>query len=290
MKFFKLFLAVIFVSQMTFAQDRPAYIIYDSKGKEVSYSKMLRQLSDADFVFFGESHNNAIAHWLELQVTIDLFDKHAKNLVLGAEMLEADNQLSLDEYFAGYLTDKRFEEESRLWKNYQTDYKPLVKFAKEKDLKFVATNVPRRYAGLVSDKGFEGLDAITAEGKKLMVPLPFPYDSTLQCYKDMLSMGGGHGATKMNANFPKAQALKDATMANFILKNWSKGKIFLHYNGSYHSDKHQGIVWYVQKGQPESKILTISTTSQKDINKLEDESKGAADFILVVPEDMTNTY
>jgi uncharacterized iron-regulated protein len=69
-----------------------------------------------------------------------------------------------------------------------------------------------------------------------------------------------------------------------------KGKIFLHFNGSYHSDKHQGIVWYINQQKPDSKVLTITTTSQKDISKLEDESKGVADFILVVPDDMTNTY
>lgn len=31
---------------------------------------------------------------------------------------------------------------------------------------------------------------------------------------------GGH----VTPNFPKAQAIKDATMAYFILQNWSKGK------------------------------------------------------------------
>jgi uncharacterized iron-regulated protein len=290
MKFLKICLALSLVTQFLSAQDKPAYLIYDSKGKEVSYSKMLRQIAEADFVFFGESHNNSIAHWMELQVTKDLFEKQGKNLVLGAEMFEADNQLSIDEYLSSFVTDKRFEDETRLWKNYATDYKPLLLFAKEKGLRMIASNVPRRYAGLVSDKGYEGLDAISADGKKFLVPLPFPYDSTLQCYKDMLTMPGGHGSTKMNQNFPKAQALKDATMAHFILKNWSKGKLFLHYNGSYHSDKHQGIVWYIMQQSPASKILTISTASQKDISKLEDESKGVADFILVVPEDMTNTY
>jgi uncharacterized iron-regulated protein len=290
MKFIKISLMLFLFVQYMRAQDKPAYIIYDSKGKEVSYSKMLRQLAETDFVFFGESHNNSIAHWMELEITKDLFEKRGKDLVLGAEMFEADNQLVMDEYLASYVTDKRFEDETRLWKNYATDYKPLVLYAKEKGLRMIASNVPRRYAGLVSDKGFEGLDAIAADGKKFMVPLPFPYDSTLQCYKDMLTMPGGHGSTKMNQNFPRAQALKDATMANFIIKNWTKGKIFLHYNGSYHSDKHQGIVWYIMQQKPDSKILTISTVSQKDISKLEDESKGLADFILVVPEDMTNTY
>ena len=286
----RVLIAILLFSQAMAAQDRPAYVIYDSKGKEVSYRKMIRNLEDADFVFFGELHNNPIAHWMELQVTKDLYTAHAKNLVLGAEMFEADNQYLLDEYMKGLLTDKRFEDEARLWKNYSTDYKPLLLFAKDNGLHFVASNVPRHYAGLVSDKGFEGLSDISPEGRKFIPPTPIPYDSTLSCYHDMLSMGATHGGGKVNANFPKAQALKDATMAHFILVNWSKGKFFLHYNGSYHSDKHQGIVWYIQKEAPGNTVTTISVISQQDVSKLADDSQGLADYIIVVPEDMTNTY
>ena len=32
----------------------------------------------------------------------------------------------------------------------------------------------------------------------------------------------------------KAQAVKDATLAHFILQNYSDGDKFLHINGSYH--------------------------------------------------------
>jgi len=91
-------------------------------------------------------------------------------------------------------------------------------------------------------------------------------------------------------NLPKAQAIKDATMAYFILKNWQQGKLFFHYNGSYHSDRHQGIVWHLMVQNPKLKILTITTVSQKDISTISEETKKLADFIVVVPEDMTTTY
>lgn len=285
----RLLLILVLSSQLLHAEDKPAYRIFDSRGKEVSFSKMCRELQDADLVFFGELHNNAIAHWMELQVEKELYAGHKDNLVLGAEMFEADNQYLINEYLQGMVTDKRFEEEARLWKNYSTDYKPLLLFAKQNGLHFVATNVPRHYAGLVSDRGFEALQSVTPEGRKFLPPFPIPYDSTLSCYHDMLEMGGMHGG-KVNANFPKAQALKDATMAHFILQNWSRGKIFLHFNGSYHSDKHQGIVWYVQQAVPSARILTVTVVSQAEITDLKDEAKGLADYIIVVPEDMTNTY
>jgi len=283
-------LFVTCLSLQSFTQDLPAYRILDSSGKEVGFRKMMKSLDDADFVFYGELHNNPVAHWMELEITKSLYDKKQQDLVLAAEMFESDNQLILTEFLQGYLNDKRFEDEARLWKNYKTDYKPLVVFAKEKKLAFIASNVPRHYAGLVSDKGFEVLDALTPEAKHWMAPLPIVYDSTLSCYTDMLAMmEGGHGNANIN-NLPKAQALKDATMAYFSMKAWSQGKTVIHFNGSYHSDKHQGIVWHILQQIPQAKILTITTLEQKDISTLSKDSEGLADFIILVPDSMTKTY
>jgi uncharacterized iron-regulated protein len=82
-------------------------------------------------VFFGELHDNPIAHWLELQVTKDLYTEKGGKLVLGAEMFEADNQVVLDEYLKGIITGKQFETEAKMWQNYATDYKPMVDFAQK---------------------------------------------------------------------------------------------------------------------------------------------------------------
>ena len=102
----------------------------------------------------------------------------------------------------------------------------------------------------------------------------------------MLAMMGGHSGE----NLPKAQAIKDATMAHFILKYYQPGSLFIHFNGSYHSENHEGIVWYLQKAKPALKISTIQVVSQKDVTKLLAENKGKADYIICVDEDMTNTY
>ena len=83
---------------VSFSQDKSAYRLYDTEGTKVEYQKMIAEISDADVIFFGELHDNPIAHWLEYEVTTDLFKTSQKNLTLGAEMFEADNQLLLDEY------------------------------------------------------------------------------------------------------------------------------------------------------------------------------------------------
>ncbi|MFZ4414250.1 MAG: ChaN family lipoprotein, partial [Bacteroidales bacterium] len=90
-------------------------------------------------------------------------------------------------------------------------------------------------------------------------------------------------------NLPKAQAAKDVTMAYFILKNRSKGKVFLHYNGSYHSDDFEGIVWYLKEAKPKLKILTITSVEQSEMNTLDKENLNKADYILCIPETMCKT-
>jgi uncharacterized iron-regulated protein len=284
MKKYLVFMLLFTNSAIVFAQQKPAYILYNSEGKKVSYNKMIKQLAKKDIVLFGEFHNNAISHWLELAVAKDLSEK--RNLTFGAEMFEADNQQALNNYLAGKITAKGLDSTARLWSNYKTDYAPIVNFAKEKNAPFIATNIPRRYASLVSKKGFEALDTLSALEKTWLAPLPMDYDAQLPGYVKMIEMMGGHGGP----NLPKAQATKDATMAYFILQNFKPGNLFIHYNGSFHSENYDGINWYLKRKQPDLKYATITTVSQKNIKELLAENKGKADYIICVDEDMTNTY
>lgn len=266
------------------AQKKPAYNLFTANGKKVNYGRVLRLAEKADMLLFGELHNNPIAHWLQFEVTKDLYN--SRELVLGAEMFEADNQQALTDYIDGRIDAKALDTLARLWNNYKTDYAPLVNFAKSNELKFVATNIPRRHANLVFRHDFAALDTIADSEKRWIAPLPIEYDPELPGYKNMLTMmGGGRGET-----FPKAQAIKDATMAYFILQNYTDGQFFIHYHGTYHTDNFEGILWYLQRQRPDLKYVTISTVEQADVKKLEDEHKGKADFILVVDRNMTKTY
>lgn len=276
---------LISLSILSFKADKKAYELFDINGKVATYEQLLKSVKEADIVLFGELHDNPIGHWLQLELTKDLYESKKSNLVLGAEMFEADDQIAINEYLQSKISDKTLKDEVKLWNNYDTDYKPLLNFAKANNLKFVAANIPRRYANLVYNKGIEKLDSLDSEAKKWIAPLPMKYDANLKCYKDIFESAGGHGGQ----NLPKSQAIKDATMAYFILKNWSKGKTFIHYNGSYHSNFHQGIEWYLKQENASLKIVTIGSTEQPSVDGLDKESIGLADFIICTPESMTKT-
>lgn len=280
----KLVLITCFVTFFGLAQDKKAYQLFDKNGKKICYEKVLKATLKNEVVLFGEYHNNSISHWLELELAKDIADKKA--IVLGAEMLEADNQIQLNQYLRGEIDQKKLDSTARLWPNYKTDYKPLVDFAKEKNIPFVATNIPRRYASMVSKKGFEALETLTVEEKSWIASQPIPYDANLPGYVEMMKMMGDH----TSPNMPKAQASKDATMAHFIVRNLAANSVFIHYNGTYHSDNFEGINWYLKQYNPDIKIITISTVEQKDLSKLEKEHYNKADYILVIDEDVTKTY
>ncbi len=281
-KYFFLFLFLT-VSFSSFSQEKKAFVLFDKKGKITTYKRLLKASAKADIVLFGEYHNNPIAHWLQLELIKDLEPK--RSLILGAEMFERDNQKELNSYLQGTINQKALDSLARLWNNYKTDYKPLVDFALNKKIPFIATNIPRKYASLVYKKGLQVLDTLPINEKQWIVSLPMKYDGTLSQYQKMRKM-----MAHMGENLPIAQAIKDATMAETILRDRKEGSLFVHFNGSYHSDFYQGIYWYLQQENPHLQILTITTLTQSDLKKLNKEAYRQADFILVVDEDMTTTF
>ncbi len=285
MKYNVIALILIFCAISAFGQKKSAFHIYNKKGKKVSYNKLLKKVKKNDLILFGELHNNPIAHWLQLELTKDLHETN--KLILGAEMFEADNQEAMDKYLQGEIDYKGLDSLARLWSNYKTDYAPIVDFAKANNINFIATNIPRRFANLVfKNGGFKALDQLSQKEKEWIAPLPIAYVPDLPQYKNILTMMGEHGSPDL----VKAQAIKDATMAYFILKNYESGTTFLHFNGAYHSDFYEGILWHLKQENDALNYITITTVEQKDISKLQKENKGRADFIICVDEDMTKTY
>jgi uncharacterized iron-regulated protein len=270
-----------------FAQD--AYYLFDKQGKKISYSKLIKALEDADVILFGEIHDNALCHWLELQILKSLEAGKNGSLIVGGEFFEADDQVIIDEYLKGYISLNNFKEEVKTWNNFDQAYLPVIQFVKERQLPFIATNIPRRYASLVAKKGLDTLALLDPEVFKWMVPLPFEIDRNLPGYKPL--SGGtmhGHGHGFSLPFMLEAQAIKDATMAHFISIKGA-GKQFFHINGSYHSDGFEGIYWYLKKQTPSLKVITISSKEQKDPAVLDKEYINSADYIICFPEDMIRT-
>jgi uncharacterized iron-regulated protein len=293
----KLLLSLIILFSFSFQPpppEKPAYKIFTKDAELSSYEDIINSAKESDIIFFGEHHNNPISHWLELEIIKSLNDStesNSRELKIGTEMFDSDKQRVINEYLLGLIREKDIASSVKTPKNYKTDYLPILRYAKENNLAFYATNIPRRYASKVARDGFSALDTIAKyfpENTKDLPELPIDVDLELPLYKEMSKMGENmksHGVKYM----AEAQASKDAAMSGNILREIGDGRYF-HFNGTYHTKDYEGIIWFIQKARPELKIISITTVEQESLDSLTEEHIGSADFIIVVASSMTKTY
>jgi uncharacterized iron-regulated protein len=291
-----IFLCLISLIQLQ-AQPTEACRWVRANGKTVSFDQVVAACKTADVVFLGEHHNNPIVHWQHTRL-LKALAKELPGLSLGMEMFERDQQPALDSVILGGWSLKRFADSTRVWPNYATDYAPMIKFCRDHGIRVWATNVPRTYPRLVARNGLMALPDAPDFNPEHAAPLPIVVDYSLPSYQQMLEMMAGHGMgtdSLQARQFVQAQAIKDATMAHVIGQNHARHRPLLHVNGTYHSDYFEGIVWYLRRNHPNLKVVVLST--QETTPNLSDwkpasktTTRRLADYILLVPEDMTKTY
>lgn len=281
-----LFLILILTLQLSAQEELNPYQFYQNS-KPISFENTVDALAKADVVLFGEFHDHAMVHWLQLKAAQRLIQNG--NLIMGAEFFETDDQLLLDELISGHTPMKKFTAEAKLWPNFETDYQPILQLAVDSNVTFIATNIPRRYASFVARNGIDSLASFTEGARALMPPLPMPFSMDTPGYQDVYDMmGGGHGMKP--ENFVLAQALKDYTMAFNIGENSDDKKVFLHFNGDFHSKDYGGIYWYLNELYPKLKVQTVKVVQVENLSTIDFSLLTGGDIILAVPEDFTRTH
>jgi uncharacterized iron-regulated protein len=275
------------------AQDsmRIHYNIYDTRSKQiVTIDKMVADMAHADVLFFGEEHNDSAGHYLENIIFQALHTAYGSKLALSMEMFETDNQLVLNEYLAGLMSEGRFAKDVRLWSNYR-DYRPMVEYAKQNNLPVIAANPPRRYVSLVTRSGMKALDSLNNEAKIYLPPLP--YDTLSGRYRDkfMETMKGAPESAGRNIYY--SQSLWDAGMSYRIYRYWRKNKrhkIF-HCVGRFHTDEKLGTAAQLLMRDKKIRILNISCFPDKSFADPEWEKfEHLGDYIILTNFDLKRTY
>lgn len=244
-------------------------------------------LAGADVVFVGEIHDHDAAHALELALLQGL---HARRpaMVLGFEMFERDVQAILDGYLADAVDEASFLERSRPWKNYATDYRALVEFAREHGLPALATNVPRSLAALVASGGLEVLASQPPHLRRLFARhVDAPLDAYYELFCSRVAEHA-HGPGGGLLRYYQAQCLKDDTMAETLADHLeSVGRpapLVLHFNGAFHSDHGLGAAARTRSRLPGARVAVVSLVPAKDLAAADPaEHVGLADFVVFYP-------
>ncbi len=244
----------------------PLYKIYSvEKKNEISLEELVNSLQKRDVVFFGEEHDDSVAHVLELLLLERLHKQAGKETILSMEMFQTDVQLALNEYLGGLITETNLEKDGKLWKNYK-DYRPLIEHARENGIFVLAANAPSRYTNRVTRNGLKSLNDLDKAARALLAPIPV--DTLTGAYYEKFSalMGGHEGMALLKLY--QAQNLWDATMAWNIarlMKKKHRKKLVFHLNGRFHSDQKLGAYAQLQRYSSKLKCANISVFKEASI-------------------------
>ncbi len=277
----------------------PQYALYTADGSPTTLDVLLQATDTVEVIFFGETHNDPNAHALEALLLRKLTERH-RPLALSMEMFERDVQLVMDEYLQGFIRERDFLRDSRPWKNYRTDYRPLVEWAKTHTLPVLAANAPARYVHLAARQGIQALSRLSEQARAFLPPLPLHEASSRYRSKFFAEMRRmmprdttAHADTlasppPMHGNFHimDGQNLRDASMAYTIalhLIAYPSGKVF-HVNGAFHSDEGLGTPEHLRRFRPGTRMLILSARPSETFPDFNTEKMaGIADFIFVTP-------
>lgn len=265
------------------------YTIFDGEGNRVTFDSLMTRLGGADVVFLGEFHDDAVGHAFQAEVFRAAYERFnsSRRIALSLEMFERDVQYILDEYLSGKITEDHFLASGRPWKNYKTDYRPLVEFAKENQLPVIAANAPRRYVNMVSRNGRGSLSSLSKQAKKTLAPLP--YGESSEAYEAkfrnlMQAMPAASGGAGRIDNILESQTLWDATMAWWVSRHLKKNKraLVVHLNGSFHTESRLGTPEHLARYRKNVRSLVVTIRYEKDFTKFDQaRHKGLGDFVVL---------
>lgn len=256
-----------------------AHRVYDTKKKRfIDFETMAVSLARADIVFLGEQHDDPRTHQLQAAALDAIARRRTGPIVLALEMFERDAQPSLDAYLAGTRSEADFLAAARPWPNYQTDYRPLVEYARAKGWPVVGGNVPRRLASVVARRGLAALDSLPATDRAFIAKdLKCPRDAYWDRFKATMGDMSGHGmqltpeqVDQMVWRTYEAQCVKDETMGEAVAAaHLERRALVIHANGSFHSDYRFGTAERAKWRAPSARIAVVSFVPVPDLDTVD---------------------
>ena len=241
----------------------------------LSLSELALALQDADIVLVGEWHGHPGTHLMQAQLFAQLYRQNP-NMALSMEQFTREKQNVVNQYLAGKIGEQTLIKEGRAWPNYSSDYRPLVEFAKQKQLDIIAANAPRIIVRCIGKHGAEYLDRLPdIERKWVAESLSLGSDA----YRDKFISSMHHGNEAKNQRQFAAQTAWDDTMAESMVNYLAlhPTKQIIHVAGRFHVAEGLGTASRIAARNPDLNVMMVTpVTSESDL------SESAPDFRVEV--------
>ncbi|ENM5756743.1 ChaN family lipoprotein [Vibrio mimicus] len=247
------------------------YQLATPKGERISIQNLPADIENADVILIGEWHTHAGIHRFQT----DLLKQMVENghpMTLSMEQFARDAQPVLDEYLAGEIGEQYLIQKANAWPNYESDYRPLVEFAKSQQLPIIAANAPKPIVRCIGRVGIDYIERLTPDQRQWIAAEINTQDSP---YKSTFMASMHHGNPAQNENQFAAQVTWDETMAESIvryLKTNPERKV-LHIAGMFHTQQGLGTAASILRRNPNLKVVIITPvgdiTTQSDDYQLQ---------------------
>ena len=200
------------------AQTTPT--IAQNEQQQLNKQGILQELTKADVVYLGETHNSTLDHQAQLEILQALHQQNPK-IAVAMEMFQRPFQEIIDKYLAGEITEAELIEKTEYeqrWGFPWEYYAPLLRFAKAHQLPVLALNTPTEITRKVAREGLESLTATEYEH----IPPASEINTDNASYRQLIQevyqahAQAGHGNSDGFERFFTTQVLWDETMAQKI--------------------------------------------------------------------------
>ncbi len=213
-------------------------ILHTATGHFVTRQQLFSSLNVYPLVYIGELHDNPASHHLELEILKALQRFRPGRISLGMEMFNIEQQVALDRWLAGELSEKDFLQESRWFENWGSDfelYRALLEFCRAQKIPVIGLNTTKALGRKLSMTPLHQLDTATKQQLPEM-DMSDPYQRRM-----VEEIFGAHGAgSSMLESFLRRQTLWDESMAAAVADYMKE-----------HRDRHMLVVaggWHVNYG------------------------------------------
>ena len=180
---------------------------------ETTFPAMIKEISSARVIFFGENHTDINHHKNQLDIIRALYEKGLP-VAVGLEMFPKKDQKRLDDWVSGRIKEKNFI--PIFYENWGYGwglYKDIFLYARNKKIPLIGLNVPREITRKVAQRGFKSLSM--EELSELPPGITCELD---QRYMDFIKRIFEHKGNNDDTfrNFCEAQVIWDQSMAWYL--------------------------------------------------------------------------
>jgi uncharacterized iron-regulated protein len=190
----------------------------------VSPEQLIADLAEAQVVYVGESHTNPTHHAIQLEV-IKALAQTTAHLSIGMEMFDHTYQPVLDQWTAGALDETTFIEKTHWYANWRFDfglYREILEYAKEKEIRVIALNVPSYIPPRIRAGGLASL----SEADRMHLPdIIDTTNADHQAYLEEIFNLHAFSGEDMFDFFYEAQCTWEDAMAEAVAENIGPGKM-----------------------------------------------------------------